>query len=97
MNINKFMKWIGFYKENNHLKVDGRRIYYWIMLLIIIRLGHEALFIFPLTLDKWGFTSPYLTKLLIIMLGLFVWWFWWGYSRLSKRVDKLEKKQEDVK
>ena len=94
MKINKFIKWLGFYEENNHLKVDGRKIYYWVMLLVFFSLGREALFVYPLTFDRWGFTSPYLIKLLIIMLGLFIWWFWWGYLRLSKRVEKLEKKKQ---
>ena len=88
--VNKFMKWVGFYEEDNHLKVDGRRVYYWFSLLIIIFLGYEALFVHPLTMDMWGFTSPYLIKLLIITLGSFIGWFFWGYLRLIERVKKLE-------
>jgi hypothetical protein len=89
--MNKFLRWVGFYEENKHLKLDMRRVYYLVIIPLVIYLEYDALFRNTITMDNWGMTSPYLIKLLIISIGLFLIWFFWGYLRLLKRVSKLEK------
>ncbi len=94
MKVNKLMKWMGFYEEDNRLRLDGRRVYYWTGLLIIISFGYEALFVHTLAMDMWGFTSPYIVKLFLIILAFSMGWFYWGYYRLVKRVKELEGAKE---
>jgi len=82
------LRLIGWDKETN--RPIWKNIYYNFSWVIILMLGYEALFVHPIGWDRWGMTSPYITKLLIIMIIFFIIWHWWGHSQLSSRVNELE-------
>jgi len=79
---------IGWDRETK--KPIWRSVYYNFSLIFLLCLGYDSFFVQEVFVDNWGFTSPYIIKLLIIAIILFSIYFVWGYFQLIHRVLHLE-------
>lgn len=91
--VGKVLRFIGFYVEDNHLKIDLRQVYFLLSGMIIIMLAYDAFFVQVVTMDNWGLASPYIVKFEFIGLTFIGIYYVWGYLRLLRRVGDLENKK----
>jgi len=85
MDIIKLIGW-----DRDIKKPIWRSIYYNFSSIVFLYLAYDSFFVQEVFMDNWGFTSPYIIKLLIVGIILFSIYFVWGYIQLIYRVSYLE-------